>query len=739
MKAESKTKTIVAEVSEEEVQKKGKVEKKAGKRVGFNYIIVKSLKEHRKNDVVKCLYIKSFTDFGFCVIKEGTEGDTKDKAGRDIQDRLKWQKELHEQLQGKVDLPKYYGSFEENGNYYLVIELIRGRSLGSMIRKAGRKLRDELNNGGKSGNKFLGYFIQIINLLDALHKEGVVHRDASSGNFVINRWGKVRVIDMELSYSVFKEFPNPAFELGTNGYMSPQQEMMQTPTIHEDIFAAGAIALQMWTGVSPSKLTRTTAAEMIERVRFFIPDTKLSEVVIKCLHPEVEKRGSLSELRDVIVQYKKDLKRKQARINNKLQTISADQVMETLQSGIKSICSPLMADPEKGWFAQNQATANEDRSKIDKEYYGSFQFGVAGVIYFIGKVARVGLEIDLAKLHIESGLRVIESKYIARKVSSSPGLYFGASGVAAVLHSVQQDGLISNVQFKDWINIFLQRFNDEQTFLNGRSGQSIGIVYCISQLDGWDVAGRLANNFQLIRETQNSDGSWITFKGGKNSKEKISSGIVYGMSGFILFLLEYFKTSNDSEVLRTAEAGLSYLMRKRAIRHKNTIEWRSSSKRTLDYAWCAGSSGIAHTFFKAWEVTGNPLYKAYAENSLRAIDKNIVDGELSQFNGLSGLGEVYLDAFKLTGNEEWRERARWLVQILQNMRSVHSKHGLYWNVGHEKNPIAGFMTGNSGVLHFLLRYLFPDQISFPLLSGDNYTKNASSIIELEPASIIQLH
>ncbi|WP_315816514.1 hypothetical protein [Paraflavitalea speifideaquila] len=64
----------VGEGVEQEVQSTGKVEKKAGKRVGYNYIIVKSYKESQKNDVVKCLYIKSLTNWGFCVIKEGVMG-----------------------------------------------------------------------------------------------------------------------------------------------------------------------------------------------------------------------------------------------------------------------------------------------------------------------------------------------------------------------------------------------------------------------------------------------------------------------------------------------------------------------------------------------------------------------------------------------------------------------------------------------------------------------------------------
>ncbi len=64
-------------LEQEQEQPKGKVEKKAGKRVGYNYIIVKSYKESQKNDVVKCLYIKSLTNWGFCVIKEGSYGDTR--------------------------------------------------------------------------------------------------------------------------------------------------------------------------------------------------------------------------------------------------------------------------------------------------------------------------------------------------------------------------------------------------------------------------------------------------------------------------------------------------------------------------------------------------------------------------------------------------------------------------------------------------------------------------------------
>src|SRR5882672_6085182 len=145
-----KTVTVKETLNEEDVAPKGKVEKKSGRRIGYNYIIVKSLKESRKNDVVKCFYIKGLTNFGFCVIKEGTYGDTKDKYGRDIKDRLIWQKQLHELLQNKVRMPRLMGSFEENGNYYLVMEYIKGKPLYEKIRED-KNLRESLLSGGKYG------------------------------------------------------------------------------------------------------------------------------------------------------------------------------------------------------------------------------------------------------------------------------------------------------------------------------------------------------------------------------------------------------------------------------------------------------------------------------------------------------------------------------------------------------------------------------------------------------------
>ncbi|TWV99321.1 hypothetical protein [Chitinophaga pinensis] len=89
------------------------------------------------------------------MIKEGCSGDSKDSHGRDIKDRLLWQKELHQLLQDKVRIPRYIDSFEENGNYYLVIERIKGKSLTQRLKENSDKIREGLISKNKTGRRFL--------------------------------------------------------------------------------------------------------------------------------------------------------------------------------------------------------------------------------------------------------------------------------------------------------------------------------------------------------------------------------------------------------------------------------------------------------------------------------------------------------------------------------------------------------------------------------------------------------
>ena len=707
--------TNLQDIQDSSLQSK-KVEKKAGKRIGFNYIILRSIKESQKNDVMLCIYIKSLLNFGICVIKEGTYGDTKDKQGRDIKDRLLWQKELHELLQNKVHLPHLLGSFEENGNYYLVLERIRGKSLSKLCKENSKDLRESLITGSKTGMTFLNYLAQITSLLEDLHKSDVIRRDVTAANFMITPSGEVAIIDMELSYSLRQKSPSPPFQLGTYGYMSPEQEAMQPPALEQDTFSLAAIILQVWTGdISPSKFNNLSIKDLSDRVYFFIPDKALADTIIAGLHPDPMQRPSLATMGQAITAYRDDLYKRKLRTNSPSAIFPKEEILETIHHAVDSLASPLLADKEKGWFSANSHVApNPDKTEINKSWYVSFAKGASGVIYLLSKMHSLNINITKTRPYIDIGLSLIETKYIDRINEVNPGLYYGSSGVAAVLSTAIREGLVQHQSlYINWISSLLNKENHLLGIQDGIAGQGLAYAICEPFLHQETATVLQTKYVDRLLGLQDKDGSWIRTV--ENGKKRATRGLAHGVAGITYFLLEFARSHDHKDALTAAYRGLHWLIKK-SISNKRSILWKSSSGKDISPWWNEGAPGIALTFIKAYEVLGEEKYKKYAVGALQNQSKNVIDNNLTQYQGLSGLGEVYLEAFKILKNAEWLERAGWIAQVLMHLKKTHSSNCPYWLVDHERQPVADFMSGNSGVIHFLLRYCFLEKIGLPLLS-----------------------
>src|ERR1700748_924178 len=75
----------------------------------------------------------------------------------------------------------------------------------------------------------LDYLLQVIHMLEELHKKGYVHRDLTPNNFLLRKNKRLVFIDLELSFSIKNQKPLPPFQLGTYGFMSPEQLTIATP------------------------------------------------------------------------------------------------------------------------------------------------------------------------------------------------------------------------------------------------------------------------------------------------------------------------------------------------------------------------------------------------------------------------------------------------------------------------------------------------------------------------------
>ncbi|KAA2239730.1 protein kinase [Chitinophaga agrisoli] len=692
---------------------KGKVEKIGGKRIGYYYIIIKSLKESKKNDVVRCVYIKGMFNFGICVIKEGTYGDTKDKHGRDIIDRLQWQKKLHQLLHGKIRLPKLLGSFEENGNYYLVLERIKGVSLAKAIRAAKGELRDAIITGNKLGITFIKHLIELIRTLNTLHQHQIVHRDVTPANFMITPSGKVSLIDMELSYLITTNTPNPPFTLGTYGYMSPEQQAVDpNPTIKEDIFSVGAIILYIWSGIHPLKLVYGTPEDIASKVQFFIPEKTMASLVTQSLMSPPSIRPSLKNIEQALLKYKDSVQK--TKKNTTADIISKEQVLPTLQEAIHTLGSPLLAD-EQGWFSANvNHPFDADTQKIIKAKYASFTGGDSGILYLLACAKKTGLDVSHSLQCVDKSLTLIEKKYINRLNKAVPGLYYGADGIAVCLSTAIDHGLINcEPMYQEWINKLLGKKSQTNNLMYGISGQGIANILCEDFIPSNLLQKRLTEYVQHLIDHQEKDGSWVRAISG--NKKRITRGLATGVAGISYFLLSVAQKYNSSDALKAGQLGLGWLMKK-SIHKDNMVQWLSSTNDPIMPWWNDGAPGIAIAFLKAYELTQNKDYRKYAIGALSTQKPHVVYDNLSQHQGLSGLGEVYLEAYKILKDDVWYERASWIAQIVMLLRRTHPQFGPYWLVEDEKTPVAGFMLGNSGVLHFLLRYCNPTLVNGPLMT-----------------------
>jgi eukaryotic-like serine/threonine-protein kinase len=153
---------------------------------------------------------------------------------------------------GKHDqIPQLLAYFEEDQEFYLVQELIRGHSL-----------RDELPDGCQWSTERVTELLQdVLGILTFVHAEGVIHRDikpdnlirrASDQKLVLIDFGAVKNIEQTIAKSLEDpdQYSVPVF---TSGYGASEQCLGQ-PQFSSDIYALGMIGIQALTGIRPSQL-----------------------------------------------------------------------------------------------------------------------------------------------------------------------------------------------------------------------------------------------------------------------------------------------------------------------------------------------------------------------------------------------------------------------------------------------------------------------------------------------------
>ena len=144
------------------------------------------------------------------------------------------------------NLTKVTDYFSHGGSYYIVMEYVNGRTLEQMLRARPGKPIDE--------RLALSWALQIsraMQFLSVQKPRPVVFRDLKPSNIMIDRTGRVKLIDFGIARFFKDDKTEDTYVYGTPGYAAPEQYGTGQTDVRSDIFSLGATLHHCLTGRDP--------------------------------------------------------------------------------------------------------------------------------------------------------------------------------------------------------------------------------------------------------------------------------------------------------------------------------------------------------------------------------------------------------------------------------------------------------------------------------------------------------
>jgi serine/threonine protein kinase/tetratricopeptide (TPR) repeat protein len=328
---------------------------------------------------------------------------------------------------------------EEGGSTpFIVMELVRGRTLRQLIPSDGLLLR-----------QLLDYAIPIADALAAAHSSGVTHADLKPENVMVTMDGRAKVLD----FGIARRRPTPAARAdageggrgglaGTPAYMSPEQLRGEEADPQSDVFSFGVLLYEMAAGRRPfegdtlARLLRALEGEPAPLTDRADLPASFEAIVSRCLARSRSARPkTMAPVLDELLVLRRDLERDAMKGLVARSQQATDPALSV--SGASPVARPravavlplqnLSTDPEQGHFCVGltEEIASElsrvpdlrvsvasrlDRAAVDPLEMGRL-LGVAAVVD--GSVRRAGdqMRITVRLVSVSDGTQLWSSRF----------------------------------------------------------------------------------------------------------------------------------------------------------------------------------------------------------------------------------------------------------------------------------------------------------------------------------------
>ncbi len=146
---------------------------------------------------------------------------------------------------------------EHQGQVFIAMEYVEGQTLKDLISEncpPSTVDRSPITPHPLPITQVINIATQIASGLAAAHAEGIVHRDIKPQNILVNKDGRVKILDFGLAkLKGVSPITKESSTLGTVHYMSPEQTMGKEVDHRTDIWSQGVVLYEMLTGKLPFK------------------------------------------------------------------------------------------------------------------------------------------------------------------------------------------------------------------------------------------------------------------------------------------------------------------------------------------------------------------------------------------------------------------------------------------------------------------------------------------------------